>query len=300
MRLTGRRWRGRRRPGPGRHDEAERNHEHDHRRPLVDAQPQHFGREVDPHAFDPEPAERVSGHVHREQPSPFELLPITTLDQQHNGDDEQVPKRFVEECGVECGPVGEGRRTLGLGYFERPRQLRRAAEQLDVEPVPPAADGLRERYRRRDRVEQRADGHVPSAGHDHTDGDTEGHATPDAEAALPDLHDVEPAPTERLPIGGHVVQAGPDHPGRHTPGGDGADVGWVAAAGQPSTVGQPHRSDDAERDAEAVGAHLQRADREAASRRTRDERQHTASDTGRSCIHPGDLSGASPPGRSFP
>ena len=155
--------------------------------------------------------------------------------------------------------------------LQRPRQVGRAAEQLLVEVVAPATDGLGQRQRRGGGVDRWAERDAPTADEVHPDEDAGEHAARDAEAALPDLDDVAVVALEALPVRDDVVQAGPDDAGQDAPDRDG--VGVVAGADalllEPPAE-QPHGGDDAEGDHQSVGVERQRTDRQRARRRARD------------------------------
>ena len=143
------------------------------------------------------------------------------------------------------------------------RSVGRPVELL-VEVVAPATDRLGERQRRGDGVEAGAERDAPPVADVHADEDAGEHPAGDAEAALPDLDDVEPVALEALPVGEHVVQAGADHAGDDAPHADrvgvvaGADVALLEAPAE-----QPDGGDDAEGDHQAVGVERQRPDLQA-------------------------------------
>ena len=145
--------------------------------------------------------------------------------------------------------------------LQTPRQRGGATKELLVEPVAEATNRLRQRQGGRHRS-QRV-GHRQSAATSDVepDHDTECDATPDAEAALPDLEHVAEAPVETFPIGDHVIDACADDTGGHRPDGDAACIVARAPTARlkPATH-QPGGGNCAERDHEAVGIEAQRAE----------------------------------------
>src|SRR5690606_3206388 len=87
--------------------------------------------------------------------------------------------------------------------------------------------------------------------------------TPDAQAAVPDLDRVQriPALTEvPVRVGDHVVEPAADQAERHRPHGDVDDETGAAAARLPAPLAPPDGDDDADDDAQRVGADRDRAD----------------------------------------
>ena len=129
-----------------------------------------------------------------------------------------------------------------------------------VEPVSPPADGLGERERRRDDVEQEPDGEASAARHGDADEDPRQQATGDPEPSLPDGEHVQPPAPEQLRVGDHVVGAGADQSSRKRPCGQGRDVGPVPTAGLPPAAGQRDGSRGTKGDHDAVEPELEAAE----------------------------------------
>ena len=227
---------------------------------------------VDAQELDPEAPERVGSHVHREQPSGAEADP--PFDEQYDRHHREVPQALVEERGMEGGELLVARRPVAGVDAQRPRQGARAAEELLVEPVSPASDGLREWDHRRGHVEQRGLVEPSSLGDDHRGDGAARDGAPDAEASLPDLDDVEPAPAEQLPIRDHVVRARSDEPGGHGPHREVGDVGALASPRLPAGTAPLHGHVDAHGDEEPVRAQVERAEIDGVPSGTGDVREH--------------------------
>src|SRR2546430_1970975 len=174
-------------------DEVEQRAEEDRdRHPVVQAHTEEVVRVVHPQRLDPEPADRVRHHVQRERPAPAEPVPAVQPPDQPG--DADAPKRLVEERGVvRAGKLhrlavdGVGLAVRHVVHLQAPRQVRRLAVQLVVEPVAPPADRLGERKPRGQRVghERQRDADLPAG--DPRAHPTAGHPAPDAQAAVPDL-----------------------------------------------------------------------------------------------------------------
>ena len=143
---------------------------------------------------------------------------------------------------------------------ERPRQGAGAPEELLVEPVAPASDGLGQGDHGRGGVEEGGLVEPSPLGDDQPRDGTAHDGAPDAEAALPDLEDVEPAPTEELPVGDDVVRPRAHEPGRHAPDREVGDVGRLPSPRLPAGARPLHGHVDAEGDDEPVGAQVQGAE----------------------------------------
>ncbi len=221
---------------------------------------------VDPQVLDPEPADRVRGDVQREGPPVPELeAPVGPDDQQRDAD---APQRLVQEGRV-VRTGGATDRRVGVD-LQRPGQIGLAPVQLLVEPVAPAADGLRDGEAGRERVGPGRERDAAAAAADPRAERAERHGAPDAESALPDLEGVHPVPTRaevQLVVGDHVVEPSADEPEGHRPDGDVGDGPRRAAPGDPAPVADPDGDEDADDDAERVAAQRNRAEVNHAGRR---------------------------------
>ncbi len=204
---------------------------------------------VDAQPFDPEAAERVTGDVEGEQPPVAQRQGAAREDE---GEAErEVPQRLVQEGRV----VEDAGLAAVLDVdLQPPRQRGRRAVELLVEPVAPAADGLREGDAGRDRVGDRAHGDAALA---HGQPDAEGaerDRAPDAEAALPDEQRLDGLLDRAraevgLPVGDDVVEPAADQAEDDRGDRDVDDRPLLAAAGAPAPLAQPDGDDDAEHDA---------------------------------------------------
>ncbi len=200
--------------------------------------------------LDPAAPRAVRGDVQRERPSVAQLEAAVGPDDEQG--DADAPQRLVQEPRVVVArhpAVRRGRDVQG------PRQVGRLAVQLLVEPVAPAADGLREGDAGRDGVgvggQRDATATAADPGADRSERDR----APDAEAALPDLEGVHPVTAlaeVQLVVRDHVVEAAAEQSERHGPD---SDVGHRAdppATGDPAFVAEPDGYEDADDDAERV------------------------------------------------
>ncbi len=131
------------------------------RHPLVPPQAAQLVGGVDAQALDPEPADAVAEHVHRQQTTAGR--PVAPVDPQQQAAQGEVPQRLVEERRVERRPGRVTRREVLLVDLQRPRQVGRPAVELLVEVVAPAPDRLRQRQRRSHGVEPGAERDAPLA-----------------------------------------------------------------------------------------------------------------------------------------
>src|SRR5207253_8034315 len=123
---------------------------------------------------------------------------------------------------------------------------RRLAEQLLVEPVPPAADSLREQQPRRDRVHHQPHALPAPPDDPRADEAAERDSAPDAEASLPDGEGPPPMLRHLVPTGDVVVRARADDPERDAPDSDPEDQIPVAAPANPAVTGEGDATRDRE------------------------------------------------------
>src|SRR6266511_3992866 len=122
------------------------------RGPDVQPQPEDPVRVVHAQRLDPEPADGVRHRVQRERPPAAEPEPAVRPDDQAG--DTDVPERLVQERRVVRLRAGDSALAAGVDP-QAPGQRGRLAEQLLVEVVAPAADGLRQHDPRGHRVGER-------------------------------------------------------------------------------------------------------------------------------------------------
>src|SRR5690242_6847754 len=232
-------------------EERRRDDEDDDRDVGVQAQAEVLVRRVDAQQLFEEPAEAVPGDVEREQPRPPDTE--APVDEQQDDDADDVPDELVQKRRVE-GRVLDVAAAVRLVDLQSPRQARRLAEQLLVEPVPPPADPLREQQARRDGVHEEAHA-VAGAVHDPCAGEhAEQDPAPDAEAALPD-RERRPPGVDRLdlaPARDVVVEPRPDDAEGDAPHGDAEDEIPVAAPFDPAVARQQEARSDREQQHDAV------------------------------------------------
>src|SRR5437773_439952 len=97
---------------------------------------------VDAQGLDEQSPHRVQADVPEEDPS-RPVVPSRPDPPHEQGEHHEIPQRFIEEGGVEALHAPERRRPARRRYVETPREIRRPAERLLVEEIPPAPDGLR-------------------------------------------------------------------------------------------------------------------------------------------------------------
>src|SRR5215210_1918634 len=233
------------------HEAGDGEKKEDHGDPEVEPHPEELVGGVDAQQLLEGTPERVPGDVETEETRRLDRE--APVEEQEDGDAEQVPERLVEEGRVErLRPRVRLRAVSGVD-LEAPGEIRRLAEQLLVEVVAPAPDRLREEEARSGRVQEAVDAragptHDPGAG-EHAARDP----APDTETAAPDREGLPPLVVHRLPARDHVVEAGPDDAPQHAPHGDAVDEIPVTAASRPADSRQPGRGEDAEQEHHAVG-----------------------------------------------
>src|SRR5207245_1785948 len=149
--------------------------------------------------------------------------PEAAVDPQEDRDADAVVDELVEERRVERRLIEIARGPMFRTDLQPPRELRRLAEQLLVEPVPPAPDPLLQQEAGRDRVHEEPHALVRAAHHPGADQHPEEDSAPDAEAALPDRERTPPLVRHLAPAGDVVVEARADDSGRDAPDGDAED-----------------------------------------------------------------------------
>jgi len=177
-------------------------------------------------------------------------------------EDRHVEDALVEERRVEAldGLVAE--RPVGGVDGEAPRQVRRAADQLLVEPVADPADGLRERHADDRAVEERAD---RPAARLRVDDDREQAADErpeDPEAALRHVEGLHRLAAVELVVGDHVVEPRADErDGRREQARPGR-LDRVAATPPPQERRRRHPDGVPEEREQAVPLHVERSEAE--------------------------------------
>ena len=214
--------------------------------------------------LDKEATHAVVEHV---QPQGLtQLQHALTAQPQQQGHAQQVPQRLVQERRVEqrAGRILRGEITARGANLQTPRQGRRLAEQLLVEPVAPAAKGLGQQDAGGHRIREGREVHavaaatVPGAQRAHR------HGTHDADAALPNLQkgprisDIRAEVATR--VGNqHVVGAGTHDAGRDGPHRHVKDAFARAAHHLPTAGAQPQAHRHTGQNAQSVEMHTKRA-----------------------------------------
>ncbi len=247
----------------------------DRRHPLVEAQAGDLVRPVDSQTLHPESADAVADHVHHEQLAG--CWPESSIDPQQQHAEAEAPQRFVQERRVERGARRHTTPCVEVLFvdLERPRQIGRPAVQLLVEVVAPSSDRLREWDGGRRASGGDREGDPAAVRHVQSDRNTEQQPAGDPESALPDLRDAAEVVGEEIPVGGDVVEPGPDHAGEHRPDGDRARV--VAGADPPlleAATEQPDGRDHAQGNHQPVQVEAERTDVDRVEGRARDESDH--------------------------
>ena len=123
---------------------------------------------------------------------------------------------------------------------------------LDIEPVAPAADALRQREAGRDRVAEEQRGQLPFPGKDQQDDEPGDDAAVDGDTALPDAEHGKDVIPELRPGENDVIDPGADDAERQKPEGQ-VDEGILRKAGAALLpAGEENRQDDAGDDQHAV------------------------------------------------
>src|SRR5699024_8772413 len=160
---------------------------------------------------------------------------------------------------------------------QSPGTIGRLAVDLVVEPVAPAAEGLRDEHPRGRRVGDVEEAQARLAGTEPGTEGAEGDRAPDAESALPDLQGVDRVPA--LPEVGlrgrdDVVQPAADDPEGDRPH---RDVEHHPGLGPPvpqPPVTDPDREEDPREDAQGVCVDGERAELDDPDGRRREDRRH--------------------------
>ena len=163
------------------------------------------------------PERGVARAVQREELTLRELELLVDPEEQREAEREAA-ERLVQERRLERRVLRVSGRSVARVDLDRPRQRRRAAEQLLVEPVAPPADRLRERE--------------PGTMESTRSAKTRWRRRPTITAAIapPMTAPQMPRPpsrsgwpagsSEELVVGDHVVQPGADDPADHDPDDD--------------------------------------------------------------------------------
>src|SRR5213083_2387507 len=235
-------------PGHARHGDDDAEHARELRH-AVGAEPE----AVEPERLDREATDRVEADVAEE-----ERARATGESRSEPGGEEpehhEVPDRLVEEGRVEILVLAEAERAVWRRDVELPRKVRRPAERLFVEEVPPASDRLAERDRGGRDVETSEDRKPPAVRQPHADEGTQDQPPVDREPALPDGDDLPWVPAVVIPVEENLVEprsheAREDRP---LPAADDVVRRQVVASGL--TMAEPEAGDDRRRHENAVPA----------------------------------------------
>src|SRR5574342_279939 len=200
-----------------------------------------------------EPADGVEPDVSQEQGArrPFERVATETDEDNEN---EEVPRRLVEERRVKELNLGELDGAVRRRYVQPPRQIRGRAERLLVEEVAPPPNGLAQREARCGDIQVR-DGRQPLPQRvAAAEQEAAQHTSVDGEPALPHGEDLGREPPVIVEIEKDVIEAGADEPAEETKLGGLEQAVWIYAAAPGLTVGQPQTDRHGARHQDAVPA----------------------------------------------
>ena len=163
-----------------------------------------------------------------------------------------------------AGRILRGKITARGANLQAPRQSRRLAEQLLVEPVAPAAKGLGQQNTRRYRIRKSREIHTVTAATVPGAQRTNRHGTHDADAAFPNLQEGPRISDIRAEVAArvgnqHMVGAGTHDAGRDSPHRHIKDAFARAAHRLPAAGTQPQAHRHTGQDAQSVEMHTERA-----------------------------------------
>ena len=222
-------------------------------------------RLVDTQSLDKESKHGVAGGIKEKQTACSHWNLVVQHDQ--CAAQQQTCNRFVQKCWMKLSSCGVARR-LGCACrnFKAPRQCCWATKQLLVKPVAPTTDALRQRECRRHTRQQQTDGQTALTRHTDADQRAECDTAPDAEAALPNLHNCAQVVAKQLPVGYHVIQTRTDNARRNRPHGNCAHVvGGADASLNKSFSAKPDCGNNSECDHCPVSIECERAKIQAAA-----------------------------------
>src|SRR3989442_1810554 len=186
--------------GHARHGDDDAEHARELRH-AVGAEPE----AVEPECLDREATDRVEADIAEEERAraagEARAEPGGEEPEHH-----EVPDRLVEEGRVEILVLAEAERAVWRRDVEPPRKIRRSAERLFVEEVPPASDRLAERDRGGRDVETAEDRKPPVVRQPRADEGTQDQPAVDREPALPDGDDLPWVPAVVIPVEENLVE----------------------------------------------------------------------------------------------
>ncbi len=216
--------------------------------------------------------ERVAGDVQREETRRAD--PPAPAEPDEHGGQREVPQQLVEERRVEGGKALKAGGPVGRVDLESPREARGASEELLVEVVAHATDGLGDEQAGGGGVHEGDGVGVAAAQHPQPGECPAGDAAPDAEAALPDRNRPPPMVRHLVPARRQVVEAPADQPRRKAPQGDLVHEVALTAAALPAARRQGDRRGHGDDVRQAIGVHEDRAEVKAVRRRAGEECDH--------------------------
>ena len=222
-------------------------------------------REINAQSLDPSASRRVPHDVYGEQGPGLEFFHDFGTKENDERSTDEIPNHLIQEGGVEQRACRAGRSVIALFavtdgaslhiQLQTPRQGRRRAVELLVEPVAQTSHGLRHEQSWRDGVTEQSHWIMlvttpcPSGKRSKQD------AAPDAQSAIPDaehLHPIAGRSEETFRSGDDVVYTRTDDAARHRDKRDVENLIEITAISFPMNGCHPYRQHDAEQNAQRV------------------------------------------------
>ena len=212
-----------------------------------------------------------------------QLQHALTAQPQQQRHTQQVPQRLVQERRMEQ----RTRRILGREITARranlqaPRQSRRLAEQLLVEPVTPAAKRLSQQNTRRYRIRKSREIHAIAAATIPGAQRTDRHGTHNADAALPNLQESPRISNIRTEIATrvsnqHMVGAGTNNARRNSPHRHVKNAFRGTTRRLPTARTQPQAHRHTRKNTQGIEMHTERAQLQVRNARRGNRSQHVS------------------------
>ena len=243
--------------------------------------PEHLRRINTQEHLNEEATHTVVEHV---QPQSLtQLQHALTAQPQQQRHTQQVPQRLVQERRMEQRTRRILRReiTARRANLQAPRQSRRFAEQLLVEPVTPAAKRLSQQNTRRYRICKSREIHPVAAATVPGAQRTNRHGTHNADAALPNLQESPRISNIRTEIATrvsnqHVVGAGTNNARRNSPHRHVKNAFRGTTRRLPTASAQPQAHRHARKNTQGIEMHTERAQLQIRNVRGGNRSQHVS------------------------